>query len=65
MKAYITEEHSGPQPLACSCTKSVKLPKCVSMASGLKCTDMCKINVYDNQQACVHVTSDYGSAEPS
>lgn len=47
---------------ACSYTKSCKLPKCVCMASGLKCTYMCKINDFDNQQACADVTSDDGSS---
>ena len=35
--------------LACTCPKLCKLPKCVCMASGLKCTDMCKLSTFDNR----------------
>jgi hypothetical protein len=47
--------------LACTCPKSCKLPKCVCMASGLKCTDMCKLSTCDNQR--VSGESDDSSAE--
>lgn len=36
--------------LACTCPRSCKLPRCVCMANGLKCTDMCKLTTCDNQR---------------
>ena len=36
--------------LACTCPTRCKLPKCVCIASGLKCTDMCKLTTCDNQR---------------
>ena len=35
--------------LACHCTRSCKLPKCVCLANGLKCTDICTLKECDNQ----------------
>ena len=35
--------------LTCNCSRSCKLPSCVCIVSGLKCTDMCKLAACDNQ----------------
>ena len=35
--------------LACNCSRSCKLPSCVCIPNGLKCTDMCKVATCDNQ----------------
>lgn len=56
-KNYLTidwmDGQSAPEAvldlLACKCSKSCKLPKCVCLANGLKCTDMCKLSDCDNQ----------------
>lgn len=43
--------------LACNCTKSCKLPKCICLANGMKCTDMCS-HLDCNNQATVHDNDD-------
>ena len=40
--------------LACNCTRKCELPKCVCMANGLKCTDMCKLSDCENQALCTN-----------
>ena len=35
--------------LACKCTRSCKLPNCVCLSNGLKCTDICTLKDCDNQ----------------
>ena len=35
--------------LACSCPRKCELPRCTCLASGLKCTDMCKLTDCENQ----------------
>ena len=35
--------------LACRCTRSCKLPSCVCLANGLKCTDICTLKQCQNQ----------------
>ena len=35
--------------LACRCTRSCKLPSCVCLANGLKCTDICTLKECQNQ----------------
>ena len=35
--------------LACNCPKKCSLPKCVCIANGLKCTDMCRLADCENQ----------------
>lgn len=35
--------------LSCNCAKKCALPRCVCMANGLKCTDMCRLRNCDNQ----------------
>ena len=35
--------------LACRCTRSCKLPSCVCLATGLKCTDICTLKECQNQ----------------
>ena len=47
--------------LACSCPKGSKLLKCVCMANGLKCTEMCKLSTCDNRR--VSGESDDSSSE--
>jgi hypothetical protein len=37
--------------LSCNCTKICKLPKCICLANGMKCTDMCSITACNNQAA--------------
>ncbi|CAM4730908.1 unnamed protein product [Leuciscus chuanchicus] len=39
--------------LACNCTKNVSLPRCMCLANGLRCTDMCKLTECENQVTCV------------
>ena len=34
--------------LACTCRKQCKLPQCVCMTNGLKCTDMCTLTECSN-----------------
>ena len=34
--------------LACNCTRKCELPRCVCMANGLKCTEMCRLQDCDN-----------------
>ena len=36
--------------LACTCSRSYKLPECVLLIGGLSCKDMCKLTDCDNQQ---------------
>ena len=35
--------------LACRCTRSCKLPNCVCLVNGLKCTDMCTLKDCNNE----------------
>lgn len=35
--------------LSCKCSKACVIPRCVCMANGLKCTDMCKLQDCDNR----------------
>ena len=35
--------------LACRCSRSCKLPNCVCLLNGLKCTDMCTLKECNNQ----------------
>jgi hypothetical protein len=35
--------------LACTCPKSCKMPKCVCLSNGLRCTDMCRLPDCENQ----------------
>lgn len=35
--------------LACTCSKSCKLPKCICLVNGMKCTDMCSLTDCSNQ----------------
>ena len=51
--------------LACTCPKICKLPKCVCMASGLKCTDMCKLSTCDNQRTSAESDDSSAKDEPS
>ena len=48
-----TEGRPAPEAvlelLACRCTRSCKLPNCVCLVNGLKCTDMCTLKDCDNQ----------------
>ena len=38
--------------LTCNCTKKFSRPRCMCLANGLKCTDMCKLTC-ENQATCV------------
>ena len=51
--------HAVLDLLACTCPNSCKLPNCVCMASGLKCTD--KLSTCENQR--VSGESDNSSAK--
>jgi len=35
--------------LSCNCSRRCKLPECQCMSSGLKCTNLCKLQTCDNQ----------------
>lgn len=37
--------------IACKCTRQCKVPTCICLENGLKCTDMCKLAGCDNQNA--------------
>ncbi|KAJ8414129.1 hypothetical protein AAFF_G00067270 [Aldrovandia affinis] len=37
------------QLLSCNCSRRCKLPECQCMSSGLKCTNLCKLQTCDNQ----------------
>jgi hypothetical protein len=36
--------------LSCKCSKSCKLPKCICLVNGLKCTEMCSLSNCSNQE---------------
>lgn len=35
--------------LSCKCSKKCAIPRCICLANGLKCTDMCKLQDYENR----------------
>jgi len=37
------------QLLSCKCVRSCKLPVCTCLSNGLKCTDMCRLQICSNQ----------------
>ena len=55
-KLSIDWMHGPPAPeavlelLSCVCVRSCKLPDCLCLSNGLKCTTMCKLQTCTNQQ---------------
>ena len=43
--------NAGLQLLSCKCVRSRKLPECTCLTNGMKCTDMCKLLMCNNQPA--------------
>lgn len=55
--------------LSCQCTRACNLPRCTCLASGLKCTDMCRLQDCSNQaeddEAADEILSDDEDEEES